>query len=379
MFKKFILISSLALFGACGPSVSSGDEPDAGGETGPCTGDETRCSGNIFQACVDGEFQDQAGCSNICDPGLGCIDCNPQFDQVCSGNDVVTCNGDGSYGGVIETCAADTCSGGSCSTDCASDGSDLVYVVDETYRLLSFDPRKIDTPEDPFTLLGNIDCPAGPAWPEWGGGRTPFSMSVDRDTNAWVLYTSGEIFRVSPETLACEQSGFAPGQSNFKLFGMGFVSDAQGSSSETLWIAGGPVDASGVGDLGSVNPASLTVSRVGSLPSGAEFSPELTGTGAGELFGYYPGVFSSSVARIDKSSGGHAQQWSLPGLGGDISAWAFAHWGGQFYIFVTTGFGTDTRVKRFDPATGGVSDIITNVPYVIVGAGVSTCAPIVVE
>ena len=46
--------------------------------------------------------------------------------------------------------------------------------------------------------------------PDWNGGgqATPFSMSVDREGQAWVLYTSGEIFKVSIEDASCADSGW---------------------------------------------------------------------------------------------------------------------------------------------------------------------------
>src|SRR5262245_59491828 len=78
---------------------------------------------------------------------------------------------------------------------CETAGNDLIYVVDNTYRLLQFDPNAVGGAVDPFTLIGDLDCPAGISWD--GGTATPFSMSVARDGFAWVLYNSGEIFKVS--------------------------------------------------------------------------------------------------------------------------------------------------------------------------------------
>ena len=77
-------------------------------------------------------------------------------------------------------------------------------------------------------------------------------------------------------------------------------------------------------------------------------------------------------------------EYNIPGgLGGTANAWAFAFWGGKFYIFVTAQ--TDifsspvSSVRVIDRATGAASTALSNLPTPIVGAGVSTCAPVVVE
>jgi hypothetical protein len=376
-------VAFLALtFLACGPSTGDGGGgADARVTSDPCNPGDTRCSANGYQTCQNGVYVEEELCSAVCDPELGCVECDPDWGRVCSGDNVHSCNADGTIGDHLETCELEQCSNGSCSgdDDCAA-GADLIYVVDQEYRLWSFDPRLL--PADPYSLIGNLDCPAGAPWPEWGGGltATPFSMSVDRNATAWVLYTSGEIFHVSTDDATCVNSNFTKGQADFKLFGMGFVSDSPGSNEETLFIAGGPVDATGSGRLGRID--GLAVTDIGQLPT-AEYSPELTGTGDAELFGYYPGTQSSMVANIVKNSAAHGQSWDMAGLPGGVSAWAFAHWGGEFYIFITEGDGFlvpfNAQVLKLDPTTGNTTTELTNTGKVVVGAGVSTCAPVVID
>src|SRR5262245_53877375 len=182
---------------ACSPK--RGDRPDA--ETGgPCTGNETHCEGNAYQECRDGTFVTIETCANACSVSLGgCTDCDPAAGPMaCDGNNVVTCNSDGTIGGVIETCDPGTaCMDGACERACTADGVDLIYVVDQANNFLSFDPRLIGTPQSPFNLIGVLNCPAGLPQPGWTSPATPFSMSVDRNGVAWVLYTSGEIFNVN--------------------------------------------------------------------------------------------------------------------------------------------------------------------------------------
>jgi len=216
-------------------------------------------------------------------------------------------------------------------------------------------------------------------------GATPFSMSVDRSGRAWVLYSSGEIFWTNvrnPE--ACTLSPWQAGTEGFELFGMGFVSVAPDSGAEELFLAGGTATQLAThqtGRLGVIEPDALDFSVAGSL-SPSEYGPELTGTGEGELFAYFPGLASTKVALLDKTTGTNALEWLLPALPGQLRAWAFAHWGGRFYIFISFVDpieGNLSQVHRFDPATGASEVVLDDIPYVIVGAGVSTCAPTVVD
>lgn len=266
------------------------------------------------------------------------------------------------------------------STSCGTSGNDLIYVVDRDYRLLQFDPNVLSTAADPFTLIGALDCAAGPAI-DGSGTATPFSMSVDRGGYAWVLYSSGEIFKVSITDASCTATTFTTGQQGMELFGMGFVSDSAGSSEETLFISGGSAEAIGSGQLATIAPDTMTVSPIAALPE-SEFGPELTGTGDAELYGYFPASFEAPyVARIGKTNAAAEQSWPMEPLPGFASAWAFAHWGGKFYVFISTeGFdGALSQVLLLDPANGSETAAVPDSPYPVVGAGVSTCAPTVVD
>jgi hypothetical protein len=59
-------------------------------------------------------------------------------------------------------------------------------------------------------------------------------------------------------------------------------------------------------------------------------------------------------------------------VGEPDDAYAFGFWGGDFWVF--TSDGTFTQVTQFDP-TSGAETAATTYDDVIVGAGVSTCAP----
>ncbi len=59
-------------------------------------------------------------------------------------------------------------------------------------------------------------------------------------------------------------------------------------------------------------------------------------------------------------------------VGSASDAFAYAFWGGVFWIFTSPGM--MTTVTRYDPSA--MSEIeVTTMSSTIVGAGVSTCAP----
>ena len=249
-----------------------------------------------------------------------------------------------------------TMPGGECS-----DSAKLVYLVDENGDLLSFKPDTLT-----FTKIGVLSCPASL-------GSTPFSMGVDRTPTAWVLYNSGELFKVSTENASCQATTYVPGQKNLLLFGMGFASNVSGSTDETLYIAGGPDSANmtPTSEFGTLGMPSLTVSKKGVVTGW----PELTGTGEGNLWGFYPSVTAPRVGQIDKSNGGEGTVFPLATLAGQPAAWAFAHWGGDFWVFLARDIDPSTTVYKVNGQTGAVGAALPNTGRMIVGAGVSTCAP----
>ena len=261
---------------------------------------------------------------------------------------------------------------------CSSPGIDDIYVLDDANVLRRFDPRRLAAAQDPFSMIGPLACPAGPSVPGWSvpGPATPYSMAVDRAGTVWVLYSSGEIFRTSTaSTASCTNSGYTPRQNGMDVFAMAFVTDASGGDTEKLFLGGGDVNATPGGTLAVVDPTTLVATPVGHLPNQGEFSPVLTGTGAGTLIGFYPGMATAFVQQVSKTTGAAVgQQYSFPGgLGSPLDAWAFAQWGGSFFVFATVN-GTST-LRVIDPSTAQITTALPTVPYVSVAAGVSTCAP----
>lgn len=239
--------------------------------------------------------------------------------------------------------------------DCPDADATLIYVVtSDTDELLSFYP-----PDGSFKTIGVLRCP--------DPGHHPFSMAVDRKGVAFVVFDDGNLFRVSTATGACIPTSYRPNQLNVQTFGMGFSTDFLGPT-ETLFVAAD----SDTSLLGSINLSTFNLSLVG------PFNPnivrgELTGTGDGRLFSFYtkdlaPGSF---IGEIEKTSAKIVAETPLPTVN-QGQAWAFGFWGGDFYTFTAPNGGS--TVQRYRPSDGSVATV-SSYPSLIVGAGVSTCAP----
>lgn len=251
--------------------------------------------------------------------------------------------------------------------DC-SDAAKLIYVIDQNRTLASFNPRNIGTSADPFTDLGRVSCPST-------SGAEPFSMAVDRTATAWIIYDSGELFTVNLRALplTCVKTSFVP-QLSVAKFGMGFVANEPGSTMETLFISGSDFNSSlsttKFGTLGTTPPFKVTLK--GTLMG----APEMSGTGDGKLWAFFPNVAPPKVAQLSKSDGSVVKSFAAQALTGSPRAWAFAFWGGQFFMFLERDSDLSTHVWKMDSLTGAVSHPINGTNRHIVGAGVSTCAPV---
>jgi hypothetical protein len=242
---------------------------------------------------------------------------------------------------------------------CADAGTLDVYVVTEQNRLLRFDATS-----GQFSVLATLLCP---------DSRHAFSMAVDRRGIAYVLYAegiapgggSGSLFRVDLATGACQTTAFTPQTGAFDTFGMGFAAN-EGDPGETLYVAGNAQP-----ELGALDTTTYALAVRGALPPEVR-QAELTGTGGGDLFGFYALDAGSAIARIDPAHATVLARDPLP----DVTqgyAWAFAFWGGDFYLF-TSPDGFATTVTRYRPRDGS-RVVVATYPELIVGAGVSTCAP----
>jgi hypothetical protein len=155
---------------------------------------------------------------------------------------------------------------------------------------------------------------------------------------------------------------------------MGFVFDPS-TGEDTLYVAGtsGSNVQTTQSTLATIAVPSLVLTPIGPLAAG---NAELTGTGDGQLWGFAPDTASSNRAstlvRIDPSTGKTLESYSYPSLvsSGGVN-WAVKFWGGSFWIFFNDSI---YKVSRDSPET--IHAALSNTGRYILGAGVSTCAPL---
>ncbi|AKU96551.1 hypothetical protein AKJ09_03215 [Labilithrix luteola] len=234
--------------------------------------------------------------------------------------------------------------------DCAGEENTQIYVLTQRPDAIHrFDPATLT-----FSLVGKLDCP----------DRNTFSMAVDRRGYAWVLFKSGAIDRVRLSDLQCQEVVLNNVPVNMNVFGMGFAKD-DSSAGESLFLH--PYDG-----LYRVDLSTRGVSWVGKTIFPA--ITELTGTGDGKLFGYSPQT--GVISRFDKTTGAALETYRTSAAGN--GAYAFAHWGGDFWTFLDLSTEESTpgsTVYRYSPATNETTIAVPGAGMSIVGAGSSTCAP----
>ena len=244
--------------------------------------------------------------------------------------------------------------------DCTADATNWIYLVTEQNQLTRFAPAT-----GAIELIGMLSCTSA---------ATPFSMAVSRQAIADVLYNDGEVFEVSTEDASCRPTTFEGDMSSFYVFGMGYVSNAPHSSQETLFIA---ADSSGGSSsrLGTLDTTSWHPTAIGIMPG----TPELTGNGNAELWGFFPTTTPMTVRQINKADGSALRTFDVSAVHSGTaspSAWAFAFWGGNYYIFYQDASETASGIYKLDPSTSAVTQVNVHPSFSIVGAGVSTCAPL---
>jgi hypothetical protein len=283
--------------------------------------------------------------------------------------------------------------------ECADAGTTFIYVITSENELLHYYPVNND-----FGKVGTIGCVPPPST------DAPFSMAVDRKGTAYVLFNSGRLFEVSTADASCKPTTYVPGQHGFTNFGMGFSADIT-DPGETLFVArdcslngvacttgaeccsgtcaGGACagTGTGAGSLGIIDPTTLQLTDVGVFSHDIG-EAELTGTGAGDLYGFgveqTGGALALHLAQINKADATILQDTfiTLDTNPPSVDAWAFAYYGGDFYFFTATGDATglgSSIVSKYTPGGTGapVAKKVNTYTGSIVGAGVSTCAPMV--
>ena len=182
--------------------------------------------------------------------------------------------------------------------------------------------------------------------------------------------------KVSLDNAAClEPTPFVCGTEGFKKFGMGFATVSAASTEDRLFIGNSLDEVLAVLD---VDTGEVTV--VGELP---ESRGEFTGNKDGELWGFFPYESPPAVLYLDKNNASTIRRLDMSQLtpigAATSAAWAFAFWGGDFFLFYEVEPpDSSTNVYKLEPE-GQFGIYIPNTGLRIVGAGVSTCAPVIVR
>ena len=242
-------------------------------------------------------------------------------------------------------------------TDCPDAGSTLVYVISAENDLYSFYPPTLG-----FTKIGKIACP--------NAKSTPYSMAVDRLGTAFSVFADGTLWQISTANAACKSTTYVPSPQGtpFYNFGMGFVGT---QTTDTLFVCDANFNNVNSKGLATIDTTSFKRTFI------ADFQPELprcelTGTGDGRLFAFCLVTSGGSeIAEIDPATAKIIAVNTLK-TGNVNDAFAYAFWGGYFWIF--HGPGGTTTVVQYDPVTFSETNV-TSIAETIVGAGVSTCAP----
>ena len=226
--------------------------------------------------------------------------------------------------------------------ECAEE-TKQIYVLGSDKALYRFYPDTLK-----FVRIGTVACPTTAG---------TFSMAIDRRGVAWVEYTDGRLFAVNTSNAKCQQTLFKPGQTGFEVFGMGYARNGDSANGETLYVAGA--------GLASLDTKTFDLQFVGSLTFGRT---ELTGLDT-QLYAFSVG--SGVIAGLNKQTAATETVYRTTAIDAQ-SAFAFAQWGGDFWIF--TG---DTRsiVTQYKPVGDKSAVVVKDTGMLIVGAGSSTCAP----
>lgn len=247
-----------------------------------------------------------------------------------------------------------------------------------------FDPETLT-----FTEVLQVVCPDTT---DWG----VVSMAIDRHRRAWIQWGKGPegpmyAYYVRLDVLDLDTGDCIPDQAEApaaRKLGMAFVTEDDTSPIEHLFFVDTSTNLYTLG--GSESLGQYWEFQLG---QGSEFSGvELTGTGEGRLFNLimnwtgewdhpctadnpcYPTVHLGEVNKQDGSAISNVELPDVEALGISPGGFAFAHWGGRFWIFSSKNFGP-TRVYDYDPTAHSTVVALEDGPDGVVGAGVSTCAP----
>jgi len=249
--------------------------------------------------------------------------------------------------------------GGGVLPDCTDPDATYIYLVTSSLGLYAYKPAISQ-----LEYRGQLDCATT---------SSPFSMAVDRQGSAYVVYGDGRLWEVDVTDGSCLSTPFVPYQQGFLQFGMGYALDDD-LMGETLYVSDIDYDNDLSKGLAIIDLSSYQLNLIGSFNTNLGFRIELTGAQT-QLYAFIIDsmVGGGHLAKVDKHTGAISDVVLVP-LGTDIGSWHFAMWGGDFYFFTEQGGAGTTTIHIYDPISQQLA-VAGSVPEAVVGAGASTCAP----
>jgi hypothetical protein len=249
----------------------------------------------------------------------------------------------------------------------------LVYTVEESNERIS----KFDPTTGAFSTVGYIDCPGSNSF------FKPFGMSIRRDGTGLVLYrdytdpnVTPKLFIFDTTTLACTATPWMP-QLGISFFAMAFSTDTMGGFDDRLFVAGATQPDATTLKLGTLDTTTWAISTISNIAGWAE----ITGNSDAELWSFVATASPPRIDKLNKATGAVTQTFEIPSIDpGFPVLWSMVTWGGDFWIFLKRDIDAATKVYQIDGTNGSVKNTIdTNsvgIPRSVVGASVSTCAPV---
>lgn len=133
MIRHLVLLLAVLLPLACVDTEFSAEPVDAGWSfeaISGCAEGTRQCSGNTVQVCKGNTWTNEEVCYSpkVCASSLKkCVECDPLM-GVCKGDDLYTCNTDGTLGAKTQTCPAGMCQSGRCVDPCSQAKGEKSYI-----------------------------------------------------------------------------------------------------------------------------------------------------------------------------------------------------------------------------------------------------------
>jgi DNA-binding beta-propeller fold protein YncE len=242
---------------------------------------------------------------------------------------------------------------------CPDGGLPNAYLFDNGGALYTFDPATLAT-----SLLGTPAC---------AGGVGPWTLSVSREGNAYVVFMDPwSIYKVDLTTLACTPTPFVTGQLGLDAFFS--IAVSRNTGTEKLFVYGEP----GLGDGGTIpntppilaqtDLTTFVLSEVGAVvpePPLDSYPLDMQGDPLGNLFGLSD---DGLIVEINSATGAVIGKADTGFLGG--RDWAVMSYENQVYLFGAAGDGSE--VARYDVATQTL-DLVGTIPVAVLGASAVPC------